>query len=69
MESLIKFNKPQEAIAQLEIGLAKYATSLVLWKLYLTVKIQQTNEENQNELVELFNRSVKNVPLKVINDF
>lgn len=64
IETLFKFNKQAEALEQIKSGLVKYKEAASLWKLYLTIKIEETNDSNKEELIELFNKSLKNIEPK-----
>ncbi len=64
IEYLIKFNKMNEAIALIKETLTRNKNSLQLWKLYLTIQIEQTKDENKNELINLFNRAITCVKQK-----
>jgi uncharacterized protein HemY len=64
IEYLIKFNHYKEAICLIEETLSKNKKCLNLWKLYLTIQIEETNAANQNDLIDLFNKSINAVKQK-----
>lgn len=68
IKTLVKFSKNSEAVEQIKTGLEKFNDSLCLWKLYLTIKIEDTSnsrsESSRTELLELFYKSIANVNQK-----
>lgn len=64
IEYLVKFNHLNEAINLVEENLRSHKSNLNLWKLYLKIKIDQTNETNQIELINLFNKAINLVKQK-----
>ena len=64
IENLLKFNNTKEAIALIQESLKENKKSLNLWKIYLTIQIEQTKENNTSELIDLFNRAISCVKQK-----
>lgn len=67
IETLTKFSEfsdTNELINRIQEALVKHNKSGDLWKLYLTTKIDQTTEANEQELIDLFYKSISSVSEK-----
>lgn len=64
IDYLIRFNHLNQAINLIEENLRTHKTNANLWKSYLRIRIDQTNESNQEELVDLFNKAINLVKQK-----
>ncbi len=65
IELLIKFDKVQEAFELIEKNLVDNNSNSRLWTLYLKLKINLTGKHNENELIDSFYKSIKQVKTKV----
>jgi hypothetical protein len=66
IEFLVKFNKSNEALELIEKGVAKYPDNIYMWVFNLKLKIDMTNQDNEEKLFECFYKSIKSVQPKVI---
>lgn len=64
IDYLIKFNHTKEAVILIEDQLKTNKKCLNLWSFYLRIKIEQTNETNQNDLIDLFYKAINSVKQK-----
>jgi hypothetical protein len=65
IETLIRFDKVQEAFDLIEKNLVNYKNNSKLWTLYLKLKINSTGKQNEKELIDSFYKSIQQVKTKV----
>ena len=62
---LIKFNKTNETLELINKSIAKHPDNINLWTFNLKLKIDLTNQDNEEKLFECFYDAIKSVQLKV----